>query len=200
WNWQMGCQLQWLDGEAGLQFIYNVRRDSKSGLYPGFGAAIHDVATGQTRYLDTPIYVAAPNSRYAVTVDYSRLYITHETIGYAEEGGKRTDMPRCPAVDGIHSVDLKTGETRLLVSYDQLKQFHHRASMDKAIHWVSHIEINPASSRILFLHRWTERVEDETCFLHRLITINPDGSGMRLLECSDHPLPQLADDFDPDSV
>lgn len=200
WNWQMGCQLQWLDGEDGLQFIYNVRRDSKDGVYPGFGSAIYNAATGQTRYLDTPIYVAAPNSQYAVTVDYSRLYITHETIGYSEEGGKRTNMPLCPADDGIHAIDLKTGETRLLVSYEQLKQFHHRASMDKAIHWVSHIEINPASSRILFLHRWTERVEDETCFLHRLITMDPDGGNMRLLECSDHPLPQLADDFDPNAV
>src|SRR5256885_6842126 len=39
--------------------------------------------------------------------------------------------------------------------------------------------------RSLFLHRWTERVKDETCFLHRLITMAPDGSDMRLLECSD---------------
>ena len=97
-------------------------------------------------------------------------------------------------------MELDTGKQRLLVSYADLKSFHHRASMDKAIHWVSHIEINPASSRILFLHRWTERVKDETCFLHRLITINPDGSDMRLLECSDHPLPQLAEDFDPSAV
>jgi hypothetical protein len=52
--------------------------------------------------------------------------------------------------------------------------------MDKAIHRVSHIEINPASSRIVFLHRWTERIEDETCFLHRLITMDPDGGRMRL--------------------
>lgn len=72
--------------------------------------------------------------------------------------------------------------------------------MEKAIHWVSHIEINPSSSRVLFLHRWTERVKDETCFLHRLITMNPDGSEMRLLECSDHPLPQLEENFDPSAV
>ena len=72
--------------------------------------------------------------------------------------------------------------------------------MDKAIHWVSHIEINPSSSRFLLLHRWTERVKDETCFLHRLITVNPDGSEMRLLECSDHPLPQLEANFDPNAV
>jgi hypothetical protein len=30
--------------------------------------------------------------------------------------------------------------------------------------------------------------------------MNPDGSGMRLLECSDHPLPQLQENFDPNAV
>jgi len=200
WNWQMGCQLQWLDGRPGRQFIYNVRRDGPGGLYPGFGAAIHNVDTGETRHLDSPIYVAAPNSRYALSVDYSRLYVTHETIGYCEPRGKRRDLPLYPADDGIHRIDLDAGATRLLVSYADLRDFHHRPSMDKALHWVSHIEINPSSSRVLFLHRWTERVEDETCFLHRLITMDPDGRNMRLLECSDHPLPQLADDFDPTAV
>jgi len=53
---------------------------------------------------------------------------------------------------------------------------------------------------VLLLHRWTERVKDETCFLHRLITVNPDGSDLRLLECSDHPLPQLGHEFDPAAV
>jgi len=30
--------------------------------------------------------------------------------------------------------------------------------------------------------------------------MNPDGSGMRLLDCSDHPLPQLAEHFDSSAV
>ena len=72
--------------------------------------------------------------------------------------------------------------------------------MDKAIHWVTHLEIAPGGRRFLFIHRWTERVVDETCFLHRLYTCNADGSDLRLLECTDHPLPQLADDFDPGAV
>ena len=199
WNWQMGSQLQWLDGAPGRQFIYNVRTERIDGLYPGFGAAICNADTGATRVLPAPIYVVAPSSQWALSVNYRRLYVTHETIGYSEPGGP-FELPLAPADDGIWRMELDSGALRLLVSYAQLKGFHHRASMDKAIHWVSHIEINPASSRVLFLHRWTERVKDETCFLHRLITMNPDGSEMRLLECSDHPLPQLADDFDPSAV
>ncbi|PMS34411.1 hypothetical protein C0Z16_00145 [Paraburkholderia rhynchosiae] len=199
WNWQMGCQLQWLDGEPGRKLIYNTRSGDMSARYPGFGSTILDVDSGAKTALPMPVYVTAPDSRYALCVDYRRLYATHETIGYSEHGGP-FPLPLAPADDGINRMDLATGEVTLVVSYDDLRNFQRKASMERAIHWVSHIEINPASSRVLFLHRWTERTEDETCFLHRLITMYPDGSGMRLLECSDHPLPQLADDFDPSAV
>lgn len=199
WNWQMGSQLQWLDGAPGRQLIYNSRTGDADAFYPGFGATVLDVDTGARRVLPMPVYVVAPDSRYALSVDYRRLYVTHRTIGYSEATSP-VELPLAPADDGIHATDLNTGTARLILSYRDLRRFHPRASMDKAIHWVSHIEINPSSSRVLFLHRWTERVEDETCFLHRLITMNPDGSDLRLLECSDHPLPQLAENFDPDAV
>ena len=199
WNWQMGSQLQWLDGAPGRQLVYNDRTGDIKARYPGFGAVVVDVDSGARRQLPMPVYVVAPSSAWALSVNYRRLYATHETIGYSEPG-QPFELPLAPADDGIWRMDMASGDAALLVSYAQLKAFHHRPSMDKAIHWVSHIEVNPSSSRILFLHRWTERVKDETCFLHRLITMNPDGSGMRLLECSDHPLPQLADDFDPAAV
>jgi hypothetical protein len=196
WNWQMGSQLQWLDGLPGRKVIYNVR-DAQSRS--GFGSAIHDLETGAKRSFPTPIYVVAPNSLFALCLDYRRLYFTHETIGYSG-GVTHRELTTAPGDDGISRMDLETGEASLVVSYEDLKNFHPRASMQGAIHWVSHIEINPSSDRVLFLHRWTERVEDETCFLHRLITMDVDGSNMILLECSDHPLPQLGASFDPEAV
>jgi hypothetical protein len=199
WNWQMGCQLQWLDGAPGRKVIYNVRTESSSTRYPGFGSVICDVGTGETQSLPMPVYVVAPDSSYALCVDYGRLYVTHETIGYSESTPLRV-FSKYPGGDGIYRMELKTGEGQLIVSYEALRNFHPRESMEEAIHWVSHIEINPSSNRVLFLHRWTERAKDETCFLHRLITMKPDGSDMRLLECSDHPLPQLQKDFDPTKV
>lgn len=199
WNWQMGSQLQWLDGQPGRQVIYNSRTEDTSAPYPGFNSTVYNIDTATKRVLPLPIYVVAPNSQYALCIDYSRLYITHETIGYSEDAAPRT-LPNAPAYDGIYHMDLATGAYLLVVSYQDLRQFHPVPSMDKAIHWVSHIEINPSSSRVLLLHRWTERVKDETCFLHRLITMDQNGGNMRLLECSDHPLPQLAENFDPNAV
>ncbi len=198
WNWQMGCQLQWLDGREGNYCIYNTRSESTEGPYPGFQSTVCNVDTGEKTHLPVPITVVAPNSRYALGVNYSRLFITHETIGYWQDNPP--SVPNLADDDGIYYLDLDTGAYRLAVSLQQLSEFAHVESMDKAIHWISHVEINPSSSRVLFLHRWTERVEDETCFLHRLITMDPDGSNLRLLEDSDHPLPQLADDFDPEAV
>ena len=199
WNWQMGCQLQWLGKQDQTRAIYNIRTDDADSHYPYFGAEMVDVQSGERRTLPLPVYVVASNGQWALSVDYRRLYITHETIGYPCDRFK-PDLENCPTDDGIMHMDLATGEIRLAVSYADLARFHPRESMRKAIHWVSHIEINPSNTRVLFLHRWTERVKDETCFLHRLITMNPDGSDWRLLECSDHPLPQLADDFDPAQV
>jgi hypothetical protein len=199
WNWQMGCQLQWLPGAPGRKVIYNVRTRDASARYPHFGSVIRDIDTAEERRLPVPIYVVAQNSEWALTVDYRRLWVTHETIGYPCDRVKPSPS-LCPPDDGICHVNLNTGEVNVVVSYAALAAFHPRESMKKAIHWVSHIEVNPSSTRVLFLHRWTERVKDETCFLHRLIAMNPDGTDMHLLECSDHPLPQLAEDFDPLAV
>lgn len=201
WNWQMGCQLQWLDALDEKKVIFNIRSPKTNNReYPPFASKILNIETGEEKVFDYPVYTVAPNSKYAITVDYRRLYVTHETIGYSEPLGKAEDLELYPENDGLIYLDLQSGTTKLLVSYADLRNLNHSPSMDKAIHWISHIEINPNSSRILFLHRWTERVEDETCFLHRLVTINPDGTGIRILEDSDHPLPQLNEDFDPSSV
>lgn len=199
WNWQMGAQLQWLDNAPGKTVIYNVRSETPGLRYPGFGSEVRDIETGVSRELPMPVYVVAPNSEWALCVNYRRLWVTHQTIGYADYTPVQA-LEKFPANDGIYRMSLASGATELVVSYQALRYFHPRDSMANALHWVSHIEINPASNRILFLHRWTERVADETCFLHRLITMNPDGSDLRLLECSDHPLPQLAADFDPTAV
>jgi len=90
WNWQMGSQLQWLDGRSGRQMIYNVRTDDMQAFYPGFASGIHDVDSERKTLLPLPVYAVAPDSRYALCVDYRRLYITHETIGYSEPGNPFT--------------------------------------------------------------------------------------------------------------
>lgn len=200
WNWQMGCQLQWLGRQN--KVIFNTRSNGPAGpenVYPDFRSTIVDVETGASRELPLPIYVLAPDGSFALTVNYSRFMVTHRTIGYPATHAE-PELELCPSDDGVYRMDTETGEHRLILTLEQLRDFEPVASMDRAIHWITHMEVNPSGTRFLFIHRWTERVEDETCFLHRLFTINGDGSDLRLLECTDHPLPQLAADFEPAAV
>ncbi len=199
WNWQMGCQLQWLETEEVTEIIFNVRSDTSEGVYPDFRCRIYNPATGGERTLPMPVYVVAPSAQYALSVDYSRFQVTHKTIGYYASN-QEPGLDDAPDDDGIFCMELASGNARLILSLRQLREFQPVASMDNAIHWVTHLEIAPDSSRFLFIHRWTKRVEDETCFLHRLFTASADGSDLRLLECTDHPLPQLEADFDPNAV
>ncbi len=202
WNWQMGSQLQWLGGTTERQIIFNTRANStdhQGGYYPDFRSVVMDIDTAEQRELPLPIYVAAPNGAYGLCVDYSRFQVTHPTIGYTATDVEPA-LENAPVNDGIFKMALGSGESELILSLAELSQFEPLASMDRAIHWVTHLEICPDSSRFLFIHRWTERVEDETCFLHRLFTVDPDGSNLRLLECTDHPLPQLQQAFDSDVV
>ena len=198
WNWQMGCQLQWL-GDTD-KVIFNTRAAGKNThIYADFQSTVVDIHTGDIQHLPLPIYVVAPHGDFALALDYARFMVTHRTIGYnATHHPPKLEL--CPKHDGIHRMDIATGDFTLILSLDDVRNFQPLPSMKNAIHWVTHMEINPSGTRCVFIHRWTERVLDETCFLHRLFTINCDGSEMKLLECSDHPLPQLADDFDTRAV
>ena len=198
WNWQMGCQLQWVGNTH--QVVYNTRVTHKKDtpIYPDFQATITDIHTGNSRALPLPIYVVSPKGDFALTLDYSRFMVTHRTIGYATHS--EPSLALAPKDDGIYYMDINTGAYKLVLSLDDLCNFQPVASMDNAMHWVTHMEINPSGNRCLFIHRWTERVLDETCFLHRLFSMNPDGSDLKLLECSDHPLPQLQQEFDINAV
>lgn len=190
WNFQMGTQLQWLNEN---EIIYNAR------MQDTYKACVLNLKTKKKRLYDKPLYTLSPDKSYFVSVNYDRLYVTHETIGYARKEGKLNNLELYPKDDGIFKVDIKSGDIDLLISYYDLRNFYHVASMDKALHWISHIEINTTSERILFLHRWSERVEDEFCFIHRLITMDKYGNNLHLLEDGDHPIPQLKHDFDPNA-
>ncbi len=199
WNWQMGSQLQWV-GDSN-RVIWNTRATEagRNTPYPDFCSTLKDLDSGKQCELPLPAYVLAPDGSYALSVNFSRFMVTHRTIGYPATQ-REPELQRAPDDDGIYRMEIPSGEYQMILSLAQLRAFQPVTSMDKAIHWITHLEANPSGSRFLFIHRWTERVEDETCFLHRLFTVNGDGSDLRLLECSDHPLPQLVADFDPDAV
>lgn len=176
WGWQQGCMLQWVPGSAS-QIIYNDRRDGQ------FVAVIQDAFTGETRTLPQAIYALSPNGRYAVTTNFARLDETRPGYGY--EGGKDAWGDQLhPAGDGIVRLDLKTGESKLILSLDQIAAFQPQETMEGAKHWFNHLLVNPAGNRFIFLHRWEPVKKEGPRWRTRMFTANLDGSDISCL--ADH--------------
>lgn len=178
WNWQMGSMLQWCEWEDEPTVAFNERCDRR------FVGVIRRLSGERVFEFDRPIYGLACDGSVAFSLDFSRLMHVHPTIGYATSADD-VKLETCPSDDGIWRQDL-SGATWLIVSLRDLTQFKPAESMQDAIHWITHLAVSPSGKRILFIHRWTHRVEDETHWLHRLYCCRSDGSEPRLLEDGDH--------------
>lgn len=70
WNWQQGAQLQWFrDGDSGEEMIiFNNRLNDK------LVTVILSPDSGNQRVVDSPVYTIAPSGRYALSLNYARLF------------------------------------------------------------------------------------------------------------------------------
>jgi hypothetical protein len=126
---------------------------------------------------ERPIYAVTPDGRYAYSLNFARLYTHRPGYGYAGGTDPWADEIH-PKADGIHRLDLSTGETELIVSLHQLAQLNPRQDMRDNFHWINHIQVAPDSSRIAFFHIW--RI-GETGWRVRLYTAAADGSQLNCL-------------------
>lgn len=166
WCWQQGCMLQWLPG-SDSEVIYNIRTED------GYASVIHDVFSGEKRTLPRPIYAVSPDGRQAVTLSFERVADTRPGYGYNGIPDPYEDE-LYPENDGIYSLDLVTGESRLIISLADIVQIEPDDTMDKGKHWFNHLLFNPDGTRFVFLHRWHR--EDGRGRFTRGYTANPDGS------------------------
>ncbi len=173
WCWQQGCMLQWLPGTEN-QILWNDRgRD-------GYVSHILDVRTGQKRTLPLPIYAVSPDGRWAVTPDFRRLGDVRPGYGYVGIPDPFAHQ-LAPAESGIWWMDLHTGDHRLIVSLAEVAgiPFPH-GEFSHAKHWFNHLLVDPEGSRFVFLHRW--RQPGARGWLTRMLTANPDGSELRVVD------------------
>lgn len=172
WGWQQGCMLQWRPG-AERQVIFNVRQDE---LY---GCRILDLASGESRTLEHPIYTISPDGAVAMTPDFRRINDTRPGYGYAGFPDPFKDQ-LAPEESGIFRVDLETGEGKLVKSLAEIATFGKLPEdTSTAKHWVNHLLFNPDGTRLILLHRWKF---PNTGFRTRMLTMAPDGSDLRLID------------------
>jgi len=174
WNWQQGCILQWLgDGERDV-VIYNDFKDGK------FVSKLRDVQN-ETKYeLDLPVYAVSDSGKFALTLDFSRLYSLNPAYGYCNAPYYKL-RKSAPEDDGIWYLELESGHSELILSFKSLSEFSPKPSMRSAFHKVNHIEISPDGKRFMFIHRWGDKKRKHS----RLMTSNIDGTMLYILANDD---------------
>ncbi len=170
WNWQMGCRLQWMADTAGNTLYYNDRRENR------FVCIRKNLATGGEDILENPIYAVSRDGSRAATLNFSRLHDCRPGYGYPGIPDPGRNDP-APANDGLFVMDMRTGKKDLIVSLKQLAGFQPGPDIPSRKQWINHLFWSPDDSRIVFLHRWDENGVRIT----RMMTVNPDGSGLACL-------------------
>lgn len=171
WNWQQGAMLQWHPANPDKWFFHNDRRNGR------FMCIVRDMEGRELNTYERPVYTVTPDGRYGYSLNFARLHIHRPGYGYAGGTDPWADDIH-PEADGIHCLDLSTGESELIVSLQQLAHINPRQDMRDTFHWINHIQAAPDSSRIAFFHIW--RVGD-TGWRVRLYTADPDGSRLHCL-------------------
>jgi len=174
WCWQQGCMLQWLPG-SDREVVWNDRDGN------WFVCRVLDTRTGVSRSIPYPIYALSPNGHTAIGCNFSRLWDVRPGYGYPGLTDPDSDNPT-PADSGVYSVDLRTGEQRLLVSVAQvLKLGEPFPDWGQAKHYFIHLLFSPDGKRFIALHRWrTPQKHAGT----RMLTANADGSELRLIDAN----------------
>jgi hypothetical protein len=134
----------------------------------------------------------APTGERALSVDFLHLAHTHPTIGYPSRTPPQLQPE--PERAGISLMGLVTGHHDLVLSLWELAHIDPSPSMAGAVHWVSHLEVNPSSDRMVFLHRWSHDVEHEHRWGHRLFTASLEGDDLYVLEHSEPQPVAILDD------
>lgn len=176
WNVQQSCMLQWLGPDFRSRILYNDYRDGK------YVSVILSLDTMEEKVIPSPVYSVSFDGKFALTLDFSRLYELRPGYGYYNVPEK-TKGVALPDTTAIWKVDLETGTVSSILKYTDFANFQPRTEMKEegAIHKVNHIMLSPNGKRFMVLYRWFIGERKYS----RLITCNVDGTDMYVLSDDD---------------
>lgn len=176
WNVQQGCMLQWLGPDYSSKVLFN---DYRNGQYV---SVILTLDTMEEKVIGAPVYTVSADGKYALTLDFSRLYNLRPGYGYYNMPEK-TQGVALPDETAIWKVDLTTGKVEPLLKYTDFAYFQSRTEMEMpgSVHKVNHIMLSPNGMRFMVLYRWFNGHRKYT----RLVTCNTDGTDMYVLSDDD---------------
>ena len=176
WNVQQSCMLQWLGPDYKNRILFNDYRDKK------YVSVILNLNTMTEKVIPAPVYTVSSDGKFALTLDFSRLYNLRPGYGYYNVPEKTKDIP-LPNEPAIWKVSLETGEVTEILKYTDFAAFQPRPEMleKEAVHKVNHLMLSPNNQRFMVLYRWFIGERKYT----RLITCDVDGSDMYVLSDDD---------------
>lgn len=176
WNVQQACMLQWLGPDFSSRILYNDFREGK------YVSVILTLATGEEKVIPAPVYTVSQDGRFALTLDFSRLYNLRPGYGYYN-APEETAGVALPDTAAVWTVDLETGAVCPLLKYADFASFQPRHEMQEegAVHKVNHLMLSPNGKRFMVLYRWFNGQRKYT----RLVTCNVDGTDMYVLSDDD---------------
>lgn len=145
WNFQQGALLQYQKGSDHTVF-YNARQQDR------YVTVIHNLETGEKRYLPMAAACISPDGKYALAINFSRIFDFRPGYGYAGTVDPFVSMNR-PVEDGVFLINVETGNCKKIIDYERIYQTFPIKGMEQEKMVVNHITFNAASDRFLFLLR-----------------------------------------------
>ncbi|WP_319532875.1 glycosyltransferase [uncultured Cohaesibacter sp.] len=173
WCHQQGCHLQFVPNRPS-SVIYNVFDEDEKI----FRSHEYDVISGARRVHEFPVAALASDGKKAASINFSRLYDYRPGYGYGHVRDPFFDET-APERDGLTIFDLDSGEAKLVLSYQQIRDLLAQGQLDRYADekWViNHVAFNPSSSKILMLVR---TFSNDAPFPTFTIVCNADGSELR---------------------
>lgn len=168
-NYPQGARQQWVAG-TNLFTVNNRVGDV-------WGTDLYDATTNKLLdRFDATTHMLSNDGRYAFGLDYARLF---RLGGYGYSGlvDKNADNP-FPSDSGISIMDMNTKEIKTLVSVKEVAEFETTSISGQSHHYLTHLCLNPSSTRLAFLHRY---FLPDGGMMTRLMTIGVDGRDLRCL-------------------
>lgn len=143
WNFQQGAMLQYhpyLDHTV----YYNVCEDGK------FMTVTHNFVTGEKQYTDRATACISPDGKWGLAANFGRIFAFRPGYGYAGFVDEGADVS-APANDGVFLVNMETGRSELIASYEKIAPMCGLEAGKKVL--VNHITFAPNSDRYVMLFR-----------------------------------------------
>ena len=144
WNFQQGAFLRWFERDNSVTF-----NDFDGQKYV---SRVVDLRGNELRRYDRPFAALSVEKGVGLSVNFGRIYDFRKGYGYVNVPDPFQNE-NAPAEDGIVAVDLRSGNSEIVLSYKRMKELFEEEPFTCQKLVVNHITFNPSGDKYVFLLR-----------------------------------------------